>query len=374
MDSIIWQAGRDEDRLSFEHFVPLECPWSSCPSRNSEATYRAHSNGSFLRKCDGRRVPRFRCPACKAGFSAQTFRVDYRLKKPQLLRLHMELFVSKVTLRQTARISGANYDTVARHQRLLGVHCRALQRSLLIRSRDATSSGSELGGSAPSDGDQNSRITTIAFDELETFETDRVNKPVTAAVVVDAKSLFILEVEVGALPQRRRRGSKRRDSGQAGSSGTTRRSGSRRAVRSALRRTAEWLGTEARVVAISDKKRTYPAALKRAFGTRCIAHVQVSSKARRINSNPLFPANLTLAMLRDGVSRLVRRSWAHSKLRSRLRLHLWIWIAWRNWCRDRVVGSRGHTAAMEAGHANQPLSRGRLLGWHGRFTWLAGRP
>jgi hypothetical protein len=38
-------------------------------------------------------------------------------------------------------------------------------------------------------------------------------------------------------------------------------------------------------------------------------------------------------MMRDGISRLVRRSWGASKLRARLELHAWIWVVWRNYVR-----------------------------------------
>ncbi|WP_145066270.1 hypothetical protein [Engelhardtia mirabilis] len=291
--------------------------------------------------------------------------MDYRLKRPLRLLQHFELFISKVTMRQCARITGAKLDTVARHQRLLGEHCRALQRSLLVRAASTSERQLEV---------------RIAFDELETFEIDRLEQPVTVAVVADAKSLFIYESEVGALaprPSARSRRGERDPSKQSVSGskvGRERRCGSRRTVRAALRRTALWLGPKAAVTAISDFKSTYPGAIHRAFGQQLVQHIKVRSTSPRNTRNPLFPANLTLAMLRDGASRLVRRSWAHSKHRGRLRLHLWIWIAWRNWCRERVVGSRRSTAAMASGLARAAFTIEQLLGFHGRFEELAGLP
>ncbi|QDU65513.1 hypothetical protein [Engelhardtia mirabilis] len=348
---------------TLENFVPQQCPWSDCPSQTGAIDFRFRSKGYFDRACDGRRVPRFHCSICNHGFSAQTFRVDYRLKRPDRLWRHFEHFISKVTMRQSTRLTGSKLDTVARHQRLLGEHCRALQQALLRRARDL--------GRGP-------KTVRIAFDELETFEVDRLEQPVTVAVVVDAKTLFIHETEVGPLASRPSARSRRKlpsDSqvpGDGAAEGQPRRCGSRRTVRAALRRTADWLSTATSVTAVSDMKATYPCALRSAFGDHLVKHVRVRSTSPRTNRNPLFPANLTLAMLRDGVSRLVRRSWAHSKRRGRLRLHLWIWIAWRNWCRERVVGSRRTTAAMASTFADAPLSIDQLLGFHGRFEELAG--
>lgn len=289
--------------------------------------------------------------ACGRGFSSQSFRLDYRLRRPQLLPRLFELFVSKVTLRQASRILGAHLDTVALHQRRLGEHCRRLQLSLLQRPRIESIRS----------------INRIAFDELETFEGSRICRPVTVAVTVDADTLFIYDLEVGTLPMRH---SAKGKSNLGVPEGPKRPSGSRRAVRAALRRTAAALPPGSPVIAISDRKSSYPNAIRRAFGDGFRKHIRVSSKAQRSARNPLFPANLTFAMLRDGVSRLVRRSWAHSKHRGRLRIHLWIWTVWRNWHRCRTVRERQITAAMAAGLASAPLPVASILGWHGRFHEL----
>ena len=54
----------------------------------------------------------------------------------------------------------------------------------------------------------------------------------------------------------------------------------------------------------TDKKSSYRTILARRFGAR-LAHERHSSIAKRDYSNPLFPINHTLAMMRDGISRLV---------------------------------------------------------------------
>ena len=100
-----------------------------------------------------------------------------------------------------------------------------------------------------------------------------------------------------------------------------------------------------------------------------IAQPICSSKIRRDEWNPLFRVNLTLAMLRDGVSRLVRRTWAAAKLRERLEHHLWIWIAWRNYGR-RATTREPRSAAELLGVAPQRYPASELVRWHGRFGEL----
>jgi len=80
--------------------------------------------GSFVRALDGRRVQRFQCTACGRSFSAQTFRADYRLRRPETLALVERAAREGLGLRATARVLGLGRDHVARRLRQL----RALGR------------------------------------------------------------------------------------------------------------------------------------------------------------------------------------------------------------------------------------------------------
>ncbi len=91
--------------------------------------------------------------------------------------------------------------------------------------------------------------------------------------------------------------------------------------------------------------------------------LRTSSKAKRDYSNPLFPINHTLAMARDGISRLVRRSWAASKLRERLEWHAWIWAAWRNYVRAITNQAPKVTPAMAAGVTGKRWSVAKVCAW-----------
>ena len=114
---------------------------------------------------------------------------------------------------------------------------------------------------------------------------------------------------------------------------------------------------------VTDQKRTYPVLVKELFGKRVAAHVQESSRRARNTLNPMFAINHTLAMLRDQVSRLVRRSWAASKDREQLAIHAWSWIAWRNYVRPVANDRPRMSAAMALGLASRRYANADLLRW-----------
>ena len=112
----------------------------------------------------------------------------------------------------------------------------------------------------------------------------------------------------------------------------------------------------------TDRKETYPSILKRHFG-RAIFHERHSSTARRNYANPLFPINHTLAMMRDGISRLVRRTWAASKLKEKLERHAWIWAVWRNYVRTVTNRTPSTTPAMALGIEERRWKLSEICAW-----------
>jgi transposase-like protein len=326
-------------------FLPRHCPILDCPSHTSHH-FRWRRKGRFKRQCDGRSVPRFLCLECGHTFSSQTFRVDYRLRKPKLHLALFKDFISKTTMRQSARTLDCSRHTVAHRLSLLGQHCRDFHRSMLERAR-------ARGG-----------IEGIfQLDELETFEHSRRLKPVTVPVLIERSSYFVLHAGCAPLPPRGRLSPawrKRKEELELREG--KRRSGSLAAVRESFDCLARLHRARGLVAVQTDRKSSYAANLKRIFGDR-LRHERHSSQAARNYSNPLFPINHTLAMMRDGVSRLVRRTWAASKLRERLETHLWIWIAYRNYVRGITNRARHTTPAMALGIDHAKWRREELLAW-----------
>jgi len=204
---------------------------------------------------------------------------------------------------------------------------------------------------------------TFQLDELETYEHSRLLAPVTVPVVIERSSFFVVDLEVAPLPCRGRlsemdRVRKRERERVHG----VRKSGSREAVKRCFDTLAAFHAPGSAVAVDTDRKSTYPGLLKRCLGSR-VRHLRHSSTAKRDYGNPLFPINHTLAMLRDGVSRLVRRTWAASKLRQRLALHAWMWIAWRNYIRGITNQSPATSPAMALHVETRQWSVTELCAW-----------
>ena len=331
-------------------FAPPRCPNQAC-SGHTSPPFRYTRWGTFRRACDGRNVPRFRCLECGRTFSTQTFRLDWRLQRP---RLHLDLWpllISKVTHRQAARMLGCTRKSIAHRLDLLGEHCRQFHSRQLAR----------LGRTRGLAG-------RYQLDELETFEHNRRLQPLTVPVLIHRSSYFVVDLAVAPLPCRGSLSELNRSKKAAREVlYGKRRSGSRRAVEDCLEKLTV-LGRPGRKVTLeTDRKHQYVRSIERVLGAGT-PHRRTSSKDRRDYGNALFPINHTLAMMRDGVSRLVRRTWAASKQMMRLGRHLWVWVCWRNYVRGVTNRARKTTPAMIVGAAGKPLHKDELLGLR-RVGW-----
>ena len=326
-------------------FSPRRCPYPDCSSI-SLGVFRHRRHGLYSRACDGRCVQRFRCRTCHRTFSTQTFRLDYRLRKPALHLHLMGLFASKVTHRQSARILHCTRRTVARRLALLGPHCQAFQRRMLTRARA-----------------RRGLLGNFQLDELETFEHNRRLAPVTMPILIERKSYFIVDLRTAALPARGGLSkSDRAKKEERDKAFGKRKSGSREAVAACFKTLAEVHFPRGPVAVETDKKSSYVSTLRRIFGER-LCHGRTHSREKRNYANPLFPINHTLAMARDCVSRLVRRTWAASKKRERLAWHAWIWAVWRSYVRPITNDAPLVSAAMVAGVAKRRWRIPQVCAW-----------
>jgi transposase-like protein len=327
-------------------FLPAFCPYSACAAAAGGRPLRFRRAGGYRRAADGRRVQRFRCLSCGRRFSSQSFRLDYRQQKPHVNVALFGCFVSKVSHRQTARILRVDRKTVHRRLRLFGPAMARWHEVFLRRARNR-------GGLTGS----------FSFDELETFEQDRRLRPLTVPVLIHRRSRFLVHFQIGHLPARgglspldcARKAAGERRHGR-------RRSGSAAAVEDCLIRLKAVHSATAPLELVTDRKRSYPPLVRRHFA-RGGAYVREHSSAARNTRNPLFPINHALAMMRDHVSRLVRRSWCASKRADQLRHHLWIYTAWRNYVRPMFNRTPRISAASALGLADGRFPVARLLRW-----------
>lgn len=331
-------------------FRPPRCPYPKCSGHESKGAFTYRKRGSYVRRIDGALVQRFQCTICFRSFSSQTFRLDYRLKRPDTIAPIYAALCSKTTLRKTARNLGLGREHVARRLRLLARHARLYHRH---RLDEAIRSNGGIG-------------SAFQFDELETYEEHRKLKPVTVAVLIEQRTGFIVHTDAETLPPRKPLNSRqKRQLERIEEREGLRTSGSLAAVR----RTVDALhGVAPRsgfVFVTTDKKSSYRSTLKRALGPR-LQHRRVDGRAERGTASPLFPINHTLARLRDLASRLVRQTWGAAKTRSALGDQLDVIVAFRNYVdgwRSEPAARQKTTAAVELGVASRRLSPNEFLYW-----------
>ena len=326
-------------------FTPPCCPRPKCPSRTGQP-FRFILKGTYKRHCDGVEVQRYRCQVCRRTFSTQTFRLSCGLRRPWLTGRIFDGFVSKVTMRQSARTIGCTRKTVAQRLRLIAHHCALTHAIVLERARRA--------GGLPGD---------FQLDELETFEGSRRLQPVTMPVLIELHTRFVVHVEVGTLPARgnlSKRDEARKIELEAVHGKRT--SESNAAVKACFTVLKHVVPKGRHHVISTDRKPSYAKILRELFKPP-YTHARHSSTTARTPNNPLFPINHTLAMMRDGMSRIVRRTWATTKKRERLSWHAWIWNGYRNYVRVLTNKARDISSALALGVVTEHFTRKRFLRW-----------
>ena len=303
-------------------------------------------NGHHLRRRDGRRIQDYLCRHCGRRFSASTFAVTYWLRRPELLRPIAALIAEGPALRQIARFLGTSHTTVARHVARLGRHCLLFHRQQLA-----------------------DRLIhePLVVDGFESFEYSQFF-PFHANLAVGADSWFLYHFTDSPL---RRKG--RMTKGQRHKRAQLEERFGRPDPKAVERGMAELLRPllnmlpKGRLELHSDDHQAYRRALGRlrreVVDCPEIHHCITSSKARRTQSNPLFPVNLADLLLRHGSANHRRETIAFSKARQAALERLAIFTVWRNYIKKRREKASWpvETAGMRAGVIDRGLSWGRVL-------------
>lgn len=326
-------------------FEPVRCPNRRCLAFRDPPARFFRRHGSYRPRCRTEPVPRFKCKVCNRGFSRQTFRLDYRDKRPHQNVEVFKLLISGVGLRQTGRNTDLDVHAVQKKFRKIARQVRLLNRNLL-RALPAH--------------------RVLMLDELETFE-DRSITPLTVPVLIDRTSKLVLATEVAPIRRVAKRGSRRQRWLEHFEARHGRRQDRGNAcVRRVFGRMQRLLGAQPATL-VTDAKATYATQCRRRFGGR-VAHRTVSSKLARTELNPLFAINHTDAMMRDNTGRLRRRSWLVSKRGRFLRLQLELFTAYRNWVRRRRNVDPPHlTPGVAMSLCERNLTVPELLAW--RQDW-----
>jgi transposase-like protein len=326
-------------------FVPPFCPNPCCDKHKRPCARFYVRFGSFRVACRPEPVARFRCQTCRRTFSTQTFRQDYRDRRPELNGRVFEHLASGVGLRQCAR--------------RLRIGVSALQRKACKIARQMQLLHDNLSHRMPS-------RSVFVLDEEETFETASIRR-VGIAMVVEQRSWFIVTTAVGSLRRLAKPGTARRrwqdrDEQRHGK----RADESSKCVRAALQALRDKVGDRP-ITLLSDRKASYARIAKQVFGDR-VRHERTSGKDPRTPRNPLFPINSMQAVSRDLVGALRRQSWLHAKKAVRLSARLAIFVVYKNYERKRFnTDKEDKSPAVHLGLISRSLTTAESLRWRQDF-------
>ena len=275
----------------------------ACPRCNS---LKYHGAGGFLRKSDGKYVPRYRCKSCGKKYSRATFQPCYRQKKRQVNHLVYKLLCSGVSQRRCAKILNINRKTVERKFRFLAMRARDIQKNFL----------------------REKQFKKVHLDDLITIHHTKL-KPLSISVVAEDKTRTILGARVSIIPSfgllakisRKKYGLRPNQHPQE--------------LDHLLKNLKPYIPKGATFY--SDEHKAYPKCLAENF-TQYEHHTHPSIPAcvagqgelKRSHRDPLFSINHTLAMFRANINRLFRRTWCTTKSPARLQDHVDLYTAYHN--------------------------------------------
>ncbi len=283
-----------------------ECPHCSNQETCQSGRRKIVRAGWFRRKSDGQRVQRYHCTSCGRGFSSATFSDCYRQNKRHFNhRVKMD-FVEGVSMRGIARKQNLHRTTVKRKLIFLGVQAlRNLER---------------MNGRLP-------MVSHVQFDDQETCEQSKY-KPLSITIAVENKTRRILDFEVSQSPPKHSLAKKAIE--RFGPRQDERKNGRR----NLFTRLQKIVRPDA--IIESDQNPHYPPDVRKFFPMA--SHVNYKGRRPRDHGtgelkkgfDPLFSLNHTCAMNRDRIKRLARKTWAITKRREFLVLHLAIFADHHN--------------------------------------------
>ena len=275
----------------------------SCPNLSCNSSHII-KDGSYRRTSDSRHIQRFKCNKCGKRFSAATGKLEYQHKKRRINYPFFQLYCSGVSLRRLAILLNVSRTTVARKLVYLGKKCRFKQKNLLAKLK----------------------VDEIQFDDLITSHHTKL-KPLTMPIAVEASSRMILAGDVAQIPAFGRL-----------AKNSVRKYGKRRCHHQlALNSIFEKIKVFSPQLIRSDEHHRYRPTVQRFFpNTKYKQHKSVPARVagqgemKKGGYDPIFTINQTLAMLRDNINRLFRRTWNTTKKIDRLKDHLDVYIWYHN--------------------------------------------
>jgi transposase-like protein len=335
-------------------FAPPFCAHRACLEhrQHDPKRFAYKRNGSYTRRGDRRRVPRYVCHGCHRSFSKQSFSTTYFMKRPELLVPVAQGLVNGAADRQIARSVGCAPSTVTRLSARLGRHAQLLQVLALL----------ELPSYDTED--------TI-LDHTESFEGTQ-DQPIAIGTLVGRGSWFVYGIDANrhrrtgrrsTFQELRRQGRPERDS-LGGYEGSAARLFELR-LRFGPRRS--------RLRVITDDQESYARAIRRRGLDSRVEHVIVPNPERGPKGSPrspgaaardraMFANDLLHGLFRHCLAHHHRETIAFPRRIVAALDRVFLFCSWRNFIKG--VSERKPdptTPAMRKGLTREPWSWSRLL-------------
>ena len=246
--------------------------------------------GRYHRDDDAQSIQRYRCKACNKCHSSATHVPTYRQKRRRLNRLIEWDVGSSTSQRRMAKKLRCDRKTVRRKIAFLAQQARKKHAQWL---------------------DTQHPFENVQWDELITFEHSRL-KPLSVAVLSCVKTRCIIGFGVAQVPAT---GTIAKRSREKYGHRPNRSASMRKRV---LNDAVDHVASDATIS--SDEHPRYANEIKKYFPNA--THIQHKSvrgsltgqgELKRTGFDPLFNINHTLAMCRDNLKRLARRTWCTTK-------------------------------------------------------------
>jgi transposase-like protein len=280
----------------------------NCPKKHCKS-HHIIKHGTYKRRDDSRVIQRYKCKRCGSIFSSATGTLEFQQRKRRVNYLLFKLFASKISIKQAARIVGVNKNTAAKKFDYWSQKAAVKNKRFAIKLRK-------------------SKAVHVHFDDLITKEITKL-KPLSVSVVVDADRRFILGAKVARIPSfghlaaisRKKYGPRKSEHAEK--------------LDELFKEVKPMISPFASIA--SDEHKNYAPVVSRYFPKSdyqqfksersCIAG---QGELKKTKYDPIYYANHSLAMMRDHLAPLVRRTWCTTQDPKRLQGLLDIFICYYN--------------------------------------------
>ena len=267
---------------------PPFCPHLPCKLHTRQPSGKSWyvRNGTYLSRCKGR-IQRYRCKACGAGFSSQSFHIDYYAKRIVDYHDLLDKLKSCSSTRDMARDFKVSTATV--------------QNKVFRLARQAISLHAELTSALRVSED-------LVADGFESFCVSQYY-PNNIHLLAGRHSQFLYHLNYVTI---RRKGRMRAEQKRKRTALERLYSAPYRGIELSFKELLDRLLdlSKGRLTLFSDEKRDYGLALK---GIGGICHRTISSRRERTYANPLFAVNYLDRQIRKDLKEHVRETVCFSR-------------------------------------------------------------